>query len=643
MRRSARVACLFASVLASGVARDALAGQRTKVVVLDDGVKVVRDGARAMEGSPWGEGTIDLFALRGETIAIQVVVDAGDAPADDVRVLVEPFVDDDGARLHADVSQFVERFVVVERASGNDRAPGSLAFTAESAPRASLLSAIADALVPVAYETAHAEPHQRAAVWIDLDVPGAARAATYASALLVRDARGELTTRPLVLRVIDAALPYAAAPAFAYYDTRELRRRMGDTRAEEDLRALFHAHRLAAIHDVGDAMLGDERAIDLDRASLTGEAYARDKGYAGAGADVGDGVFALGAYGSLGAPSASSADVASRLVREMFPPKDDAFDARPGTATFLYAVDEDCGSPWPAEWSALLHARTSMRDVRIGATCGRDPVSQDADLVMQSSPDFDPARARVARERRDQWVWAYNGRRPSAGAMMLDVPATDLRANAWIAMRYGVPRWFYWESTFWFDDDRGGSRTERGLDPFVVAETFHNADGDHANGDGILVYPGTQRPDGMIDYRVSTVFPSVRLKNLRRGIEDAGYVVLARAVDPERTDAVVRRMIPRALAFAGPRVAWPENARAWLDARRELAAIASAPRGADDLNGERVSDGCAVAPSSGASSDWGASAGVWTALFIGCTVVPRARRRTRALNRMRHRRDEHGE
>jgi hypothetical protein len=213
--------------------------------------------------------------------------------------------------------------------------------------------------------------------------------------------------------------------------------------------------------------------------------------------------------------------------------------------------------------------------------------------------------------------------------MMLDVPATDLRANAWIAMRYGVPRWFYWESTFWFDDNRGGRAVERGFDPFVVAETFHNADGDHANGDGILVYPGTQGR-GMTDYGVATLFPSVRLKNLRRGIEDAGYIALARVSDPERTAALLRRVIPRALAFAGDRVAWPERARDWLDARRELAAIVERRGGAHegskdvkDANGARLSDGCSIAMSSVGV----ASAPPWGALLIACSLLSRAARR----------------
>src|SRR5262249_50008845 len=113
---------------------------------------------------------------------------------------------------------------------------------------------------------------------------------------------------------------------------------------------------------------------------------------------------------------------------------------------------------------------------------------------------------------------------------------------------------------------------------------FHNADGDWANGDGILVYPGTQRAavvggpgqahaEARVDYGVATVFPSVRLKNLRRGIEDAGYIALARAVDRAEADAIVRRVVPRALALADARASWPERGGAWLEARRDLARI----------------------------------------------------------------------
>jgi hypothetical protein len=579
---------------------------RARVVVLDDGVKVMREVSASLEESPWPRGTVDLSALRGETVALQVVIEARDVAIDDARVLVEPFRSPGAAPLAADVTTYVERFVPVTRPSGNDREPGSLAFTAKAAPRESFVGAVADALVPARFETAHAAPHERAALWIDVRVPEGAAPGTYRSEMLVRDSGGELASRTLELRVQDALLPKGATSAFVYYDNRELTRRLGDARAEADLRETLRGYGLDAIHDLTSATLASEPSLAFERAAIPFES-----------------VLAYGAYGALGEPTGKAVEVVSGLDGALF----GAGDAeRDRVARFVYAIDEDCASPWPARWKALVAARPELHGVRVGATCGRDPMTQAADLVLQTGPDYDPQRARVAEEA-GKWVWAYNGRRPFAGPMMLDVPAVDLRANAWIAMRYGVPRWFYWEATAWFDDNRGGRGGERGFDPYVVAETFHNADGDHADGDGILLYPGKQ-PFPMTDYGQDTVFPSVRLANLRRGLQDAGYIALARAADRQRADAVVRRMIPRALAFAGERVAWPSKARAWLDARRELAAVIGSPVSASG-DGVRESAGCSVAPSAGRGVGV-ASVYVLGALFLFSAIGLRARARARS-------------
>jgi hypothetical protein len=86
-------------------------------------------------------------------------------------------------------------------------------------------------------------------------------------------------------------------------------------------------------------------------------------------------------------------------------------------------------------------------------------------------------------------------------------------------------------------------------------------------------------------------------------------------------------MIPRALAFAGERVAWPSQARAWLDARRELAAVIGSPVSASG-DGVRESAGCSVAPSARRGVG-GASAYVLGALFLVSAIGLRARARAR--------------
>ena len=94
---------------------------------------------------------------------------------------------------------------------------------------------------------------------------------------------------------------------------------------------------------------------------------------------------------------------------------------------------------------------------------------------------------------------------------------------------------------------------------------------DSSNGDGILVYPGKQTVPGMVDFGQDEVFPSVRLKNIRRGVQDAGYIELSRAKDRAKADAVVDRIVPVSMRAARGKAAWPTRGKDFLDARRELA------------------------------------------------------------------------
>lgn len=175
-------------------------------------------------------------------------------------------------------------------------------------------------------------------------------------------------------------------------------------------------------------------------------------------------------------------------------------------------------------------------------------------------------------------MWIYNGKRPATGSFLTDVPATDAIVNGWIMQQAGIERWFYWKSTFWYDSHRGGGGA---IDPFVTAETYHNVHGDRCQGDGVLVYPGRQ-VDRFRQHSLGLdgVLPSIRLKSLRRGVQDAGYIQLARATHPAETDTIVSRLIPSVLADAsnGESPSWPERGVRFFEARRALVDfIAPAP------------------------------------------------------------------
>jgi hypothetical protein len=312
---------------------------------------------------------------------------------------------------------------------------------------------------------------------------------------------------------------------------------------------MLHAHRVAPMHDATSP-----EDVARQRDALTRAA--------------GDAVLTIGAYGGLGAPDAS------KLARVEAIADAAASAGVLGSAdVFVYADDERCASPWGRQWRDLLRSSRDpeVRRIRVAWTCSSDPAEQPVDIPILLAR-YDTARANVARSRGKE-VWLYNGVLPRTGTFLLDADAVSPRVNGWLAAIYGIRRWFYWESTYWY-----GRRGDAPIDPFFEPETLHNEDGDWANGDGVLVYPGRQE-DVFREHSLGFdgVVPSVRLENWRRGLQDGGYLALARARDRGAADAVARALIPAAFDEARPgrRPSWAPRGAAFLDARRALLAIAT--------------------------------------------------------------------
>lgn len=575
---------LLAALVVATSAGAADASAAPSVWVIDDGEKIRQDATstpyeRGVQDPVWHPGAaVRVFAMRGESVALQVVVEADDAALDAVTVDVRPLVAPGGAELAeprlapADaerdvgrpVERFVEHFVTVRRPSGG-RTPGeSLGWEAGAGPPpGAWVGPVPDALVPVELAAASSgypmrvEPRRNGIVSIDVNVPPNQPAGSYRGAVDVRDGARALASIPVELEVVDARLPDGPSPAVVYYDPDELARRVGAA-AEPQLWKLLHAHRIAPLHDAREP---DD--VRRQRTALDGSLYVTSAGYFGPARGVGDGVLCLGAYGGLGEPRAAPLEALADAI---------AAEGVPGdTAVFLYADDERCSSRRGAAWRALVRGSSDprVRRVRVGWTCSEDPAAQPVDIPMLEAGDYDVARAGRAAGKE---VWVYNGVLPRTGTFLIDADAVSPRVNGWIGEMFHVPRWLYWESTYWY-----GRRGEAPIDPFADAESFHNESGDWANGDGVLLYPGRQDDlPSAHSLGFEGVLPSIRLKNWRRGLEDAGYLRLARARDEERANAVARSLVPSAFGAVGAR-RWSTRGQAFFDARRELLAIALGP------------------------------------------------------------------
>jgi hypothetical protein len=537
--------------IACAVARPAGAAETPAVVVVVDGdVRLRRaDGAEALrvgQAIPPAGGAVERSALRGETIAFQVVVYAVGAPVGAVALALSDLAGPEGGRLRAAV--FRQHYLRVDGRSRNARTPDeSLGWRPRAKPRdQDVLGEVPDALVPAKVDVAPVAPAPAVpagalgAFWVDVDVPDGAPPGRYRGTATLDGDGAALARFAIDVDVRPTPLPYRAASVFAFYEPKRLTTRVGGGAVETQLWQLLHAHHV-------DALAPLTALPDVGRISSVydGTLFSEAAGYVGPGTGRPPAVVALGAYGALGAPTPVALAAVGAMVGRL----------PPGPELFLYAVDEQCASSLAGDWKKALAANPQWRPVPVGQTCSDPPERQTADVAMLPAGSF-PRRAPVAARAARRRAFIYNGMLPHTGTLLLDADPRGLIANGWIAAAMDISRWFYWETTFWDDGNRGG----RGpIDPFVTAETFHNADGDTAMGDGLLLYPGRQQGTfAASSLGAEAVFPSIRLKAIRRGIQDAGLIALAAREQPEETARLVAQAVPAALDEAprGARPSW---------------------------------------------------------------------------------------
>ena len=182
------------------------------------------------------------------------------------------------------------------------------------------------------------------------------------------------------------------------------------------------------------------------------------------------------------------------------------------------------------------------------------PSYGDAFDLYFSPKSFGDSQAE--RRARGERFWTYNGKPPEAGSMVIDGDGVGLRTWGWIAERYAIDLWYAWEGLYFSDRYNKGGPTDVLVDPLTFDERSRG-NSDYGNGDGLLAYPGP--------------LPSLRLKTLRRGLQDRLLLrELGRCAGEERARRIVRRTVPRALGEARGEPSWSLEETNWESARREV-------------------------------------------------------------------------
>ncbi len=442
-------------------------------------------------------------------------------------------------------------------------------------------------------------------IWADVYIPKTAPSGIYGGMLTISE-NGAVTHKvPLSLRVRNFALPDApSAKTMLFTSLGDISPRYGAAAqtALTNERLVAHRHRISLIGDDAN-QTGTQPGADYVGV-LDGSFFTATHGYAGPGAGTGQDVYSIGTYGGLTEGSTQA------QFNAVFTGWETWFEASsPNTERFVYLCDEiECtqGTPTLATqlqwWAALggvgsklhtmatqplLDAPTALSDPTSGWPFSQGVSSGGTSTGGTSAADQAAAAAVTAAEPTRR-LFSYNGQRPGAGSCATEDDGVALREQPWGQYKDKIDRWFWWEATYYDDNQQGLGA----VDLFSSADTFGVATSDPtygttggANGNGVLMYPGTDALFPSSSYGIAGPIASLRLKHWRRGLQDVDYLTLAAAIDGSAVSALVTKVVPSVLweqqchdptndcSYTYAPVSWSNDPDDWEAARAALAHI----------------------------------------------------------------------
>ncbi|MCE5278013.1 MAG: hypothetical protein ABFD92_05860 [Planctomycetaceae bacterium] len=552
--------------------------------------------------------SVNLFAAANETVSFQVVIDADAGELRDIKVRLGELSGPGGARIAA--ARFSAFQALPVRVTSY---PAWYLRLAEKVPEPVTHY---DALVPMeAPDIGPAlDPQRRLVVWVDLAVPGSARAGDYSGSLTVSAAGRADAVRPIKLKVYGFVLPDARPLAavggfdhkalFSRFIQRDgvpfvpVRMDLQHPQVKRglvlmrQLMRLGHAHRLDLFDTTMTPLLKRDLTgkVKLDWTEydavvlpyLSGTAFDDRVAVAAWPIPFSEAWPPSRPYG--GADSATYRETAAQIL------------AQCGKHAQALAKDSGRLFVWPRRGGADAAAydqfislaklvRAAGAELPILSTLPANPPQPTGwtapkeyaslvDIHCPSGEFFDPAPVSPGQgSRRLAGLWFTPGQPPYTPALGVVSTPCDARAIPWFAMRYDCTGLLIGEVMNW------------PADPYATA----------AGAEARLFYPGNAVGRG------DEVLPSVRLKRLRRGLQDIAYLWLLRQRKrQDLADSLARAMARYAgVAAAGDQYqdvrldGWVAEPAAWEMARRLMAveieaALAPVPPSDHDVQLRRM-------------------------------------------------------
>lgn len=456
-------------------------------------------------------------------------------------------------------------------------------------------------------------------IWADIYIPKTVATGAYTGTITVSENGVVTHTVPISLDVRNFSLPDApSSKTMLFTSYGDLRPRYGSAtiQALENQILVAHRHKISIIDDNFGQYFGTLQPASQWVPFLSGTGFTSANGYAGPGVGVGQDVFSIGTYGTMTEGNSET----KKAFTAQFSGWESWFEANsPSTERFVYLCDEvDCQQVKPTLktqlrwWSAITgpgkNLHTLATQVLVSApTALSDPTS----TWPFSQGNWDGRRWVNGYTVRDQnavdavlaqeptkMLFAYNGERPGAGSMETEDDGTSMRETPWGQYKKQIDRWFIWEATYYDSYQQGGPGN---TNLFARAQTFGMLPGDEHNqcrnpiygrisctsdnGNGVLIYPGTDNIYPAYSYGINGPIASLRLKHWRRGIQDVDYLVLANSINPTAVANLVNQIVPSVLweqqcvdpkndcTYTYSPISWSNNPDDWESARAQLAHI----------------------------------------------------------------------
>ncbi len=570
--------------------------------VLGDGEKVFRNEDHHPDKSGnfvWDGKTIRLKGLYNEVLAFQVIVEADKSGATALEISVEAPVERLSNKViggntlkygpQGTIEIFSEHYLHVKDSTAPNWYYGSIAAQPQK-----MTGWIPDALIPVNAlpgmggfpldipPVNEKDMHfikcslQNQGFWVDIHLPRDqksfpsgiyyGRVQVWEKGKIVKEFPLEITLLPFYMSDKNQSDIWMYSGNLKPYFP-------DMSQAEIDNMIKFEAHRHRINMEGGfeaNRSVFDQNIMDKYKAYLDGSAFTPSNGYHGPGEGKGEKIFPIGMYG---------ADVMGNTKDDIQKQSDLWVDWFRKNATdityFWYIIDEPEDHkvfPWIKERTGWVKSNPGVgKSLPIFTTSHFQSELAGSIDIWAAFDGVDLNKLQAVRNTGGDY-WFYNGNRPRTGSVILEGTAVDFRINSWILYKYGINEWFIWESTHW-QHNHQGPKGNLHQNIFTNPLTFMNEKFEYGNGDGIVFYPGKMPFYPEQNRGLNELLPSIRLKNIRRGQQDAVIMqMVEQKIGREKVISIINKVLPKAMSEINmtDKVPWSENGNDYEKVRDEL-------------------------------------------------------------------------